>query len=150
MIVEPYDFSSPFNSRKRHFIPSALSNENQIEVRQLNDQRQVTDNKESDTNKSVRYFNNDEISGRTGAGSSCKAAAEQRIETVETSGPLSYSRGECFLLMFSDRIFDSSVERASPNLAASQGFFNYFFFCSCQHLRKVQLTSQSRITRLLR
>jgi len=39
MIVEPYDFSSPFNSRKRHFIPSALSNENQIEVRQLNGQR---------------------------------------------------------------------------------------------------------------
>jgi hypothetical protein len=36
MIVEPYDFSSPFNSRKRHFIPSALSNENQIEVRQVN------------------------------------------------------------------------------------------------------------------
>ena len=102
MIVEPYDFSSPFNSRKRHFIPSALSNENQIEVRQLNGQRQVTDNKESDTNKSVRYFNNDEISGRTGAGSSCKAAAEQRIETVETSGSLSYSRGVCFLT--SDRI----------------------------------------------
>jgi len=39
MIVESYDFSSPFNSRMRHFIPSALSNENQIEVRQLNDQR---------------------------------------------------------------------------------------------------------------
>jgi hypothetical protein len=68
MIVEPYDFSSPFNSRKRHFIPSALSNENQIEVRQVNGQRQVTDNKESPAAKNVWYFNNDESSYKTIAG----------------------------------------------------------------------------------
>jgi hypothetical protein len=43
----------------------ALWNERRIEEKQLGGQEQVADNKESAVVQNVRYFDNDEIPGRT-------------------------------------------------------------------------------------
>jgi hypothetical protein len=53
-----------------------LLNERRIEEKQLDDQRQVTDNKELAVYPNVRRFDNDEIPDRTSAVASLTARAE--------------------------------------------------------------------------